>query len=620
MELKIFEMFLSIASFIIFRDPSVDIGLSYQLAEWLKLRQPRGEGFREEALNTRPPNRSDSFWPAILSLLAVGDLYGTVHLLKVHESSHMPSFAGVIELLEAFARLHSDIASLTEEISDTKISSILSPSTGSYRGGSAASRTVLNTLKHSWSSLNDAASTMSNHLQNNSEYFINNLLIVVDVLAGKDSGLAELKPYCDAWYHMLVPRLLYCDPFASTNEVKTPNKQSTVDDVGKHAKWCLGFYFGSTPDLTASDSLFYALLTKDLGQIAKGVGESFSNWWLLAHLLDLLQLASPFLETTGWIVSDDLNSSKGPAKSKISVQTLLELRNYSSIEYALSLANDHDLWPIAAFYLIQCEENFRNDGKGMNNPNGRDVASFLIRRAVCHFSNQETLTTALNVCKSLSLFECYSEICVGEANKTFAIARQLKSSEYELKGCKREWLFAAALSWAARGDFNAGRDTADSIASELLSSSSSKVLADLSKSLHIWESVYSSAVTLLTEASDTGDFPFLELIVRLYKLLKATPEDAVNLLGETCSSVISTGMLLDSKEKQTNLNGLIALEFRTILQNFESQPICNRFTDTFLLSLAKCCRDIANLPQKVVQANELNNLLMIIVRQSTSRC
>ena len=99
-----------------------------------------------------------------------------------------------------------------------------------------------------------------------------------ELLAGEEAAVERAAGRGETWYEWLVARLLYTSPTVRTYDLAVPGQQAVAR-------------FGGLAGMTTLDSVLLAALESDVPQVMRELCLTLDNFWLPAHLLDLLQHA-----------------------------------------------------------------------------------------------------------------------------------------------------------------------------------------------------------------------------------------------------------------------------------------------------------------------------------------
>jgi len=146
------------------------------------------------------------------------------------------------------------------------------------------------------------------------------LTSIAELLAGEEAAVERAAGRCETWYEWLVARLLYTSPTVRAYDLAVPGQQAVAR-------------FGGLAGMTTLDSVLLAALESDVPQVMRELCLTLDNFWLPAHLLDLLQHAGALGQQEGL--------GAGP-------------REFLLLELATSLCSHHSLWQVGLLYLDHC--------------------------------------------------------------------------------------------------------------------------------------------------------------------------------------------------------------------------------------------------------------------------
>ncbi|XP_014230395.1 nuclear pore complex protein Nup85 [Trichogramma pretiosum] len=140
--------------------------------------------------------------------------------------------------------------------------------------------------------------------------------------------LWEFSKYAEAWYELLVAKLLYTAPCC-----KQPELARYANTIGM--KW----QTVKKTSLLVLDNIYLALMESDLHQVIKEIQYMNDNGWFAAHLTDLLYHCGRL----NIVDKDQINVTDMLHESLI-------------LDYGSTMMGHHSLWQCGASYLEHCPE------------------------------------------------------------------------------------------------------------------------------------------------------------------------------------------------------------------------------------------------------------------------
>jgi nuclear pore complex protein Nup85 len=266
--------------------------LVHQLAEWVCWAGKEGEReCLQGILGHTPPDRHGDYWRMLYHLVLTGRLTEARNLLAHH------SAAGSMERV---------FSSMDELLCKAPM----------VRSSSSLTRAE---QQHSWQqwrreccSRRDAGDFVA----------LPQLQLLARVLCGDEDifNHPEVVASCGSWYELMVGRLLFTTPLViSTDYDLVYSAEASIKACG-HSSGPL-------------DTLLLAALRQNALEVVSLASSELSNWWLAAHLADLLQ-------------QRDALHTQPEYGSKLS--------EFLLVEYASSLLAHQSLWQLAMDYFSEC--------------------------------------------------------------------------------------------------------------------------------------------------------------------------------------------------------------------------------------------------------------------------
>jgi nuclear pore complex protein Nup85 len=259
-----------------------------QLIDWWQLRFVDYDRKARLVMKSPVPEQHESYWETVLYFTLQGRIDDVCHLLSLHSKSSDPLYRVIYDLLKSM------------------------PSYSRFTGQSVAE------FDMRWHKWHDSCRQC---LDDNTFITDENLLTICRILAGDDSVFTDLQDLLGTWYCFLISRLLYSNPTIHAT------------DLQYHAHACIDA-FGGLSKITHWDAILLAAIELDIHQVIRQCSSEFRNWWLVAHLTDLLHhlgTLEPHIHNFG-----------------------ASLREFLILEYASSLMSHHSLWQVGITYFEHC--------------------------------------------------------------------------------------------------------------------------------------------------------------------------------------------------------------------------------------------------------------------------
>ncbi|XP_068761276.1 nuclear pore complex protein Nup85-like [Montipora capricornis] len=261
----------------------------HHLLEWVQ--NGHADKYVGDILQHSIPHDSPSYWPAIYSLVLQGRVNHVRELLADHpdkQTGEYDDFESMDELLRKMPMYQLYMGQTLQEF----------------------------TMK--W---NHWQQECKHRLKNETYAGNPHLNTLCQILCGEEEVFDEMLEYCKTWYHLLVAKLLYCNPAIKSFDLQY-HTQSCIDK------------FGGNANLRNFDRILMSAFEFDVHAVIKESSDALGNWWFVAHLTDLLHHC-------GQLDTHHISHS-------------ISLREFLILEYAASLVSNHSLWRVAVDYLLQC--------------------------------------------------------------------------------------------------------------------------------------------------------------------------------------------------------------------------------------------------------------------------
>ena len=253
------------------------------LMELMQWHFPQPVETLNDVLTFEEPMEHPKFWDCVISLLFQGQISEAVALLKITpDGSELTSFLEKMPLLNNFSG-HS-----------------------------------LSEFKISWSMWQE------NCKQNleSTNFVIDQSVDILEILCGNLDVFIKYKDLAQTWYHLMTSYLLYTMPTV------------TVVTLHHQAKDMMGIY---KDYLSPLDEILFSAMEFDAHSVLTQCITQFkNNWWLSAHLADILYHAKQL---------DDTELQYG-----------CSLREYTLLHYASELIFHEDFWSIGMDYFMECKK------------------------------------------------------------------------------------------------------------------------------------------------------------------------------------------------------------------------------------------------------------------------
>ena len=278
---------------ILFLDISSPGVLMNQLLAWIRWHFPQNTRRAEEVLRSQDPVNHPSFWNAIYGFLIRGETDSAINFLELYsETNKSDQVMCLIEILRKMP-LYSH-GMLSHEV-DMR-----------WNIWSEEVKQILAT-----------------------GYFEEQIPLknILKILAGNDEALSAIRNEESTWYHLLVSKLLYTDPFLKSTELITLAEESL----------CAFGVRGQPADTT--DRVLLAAFNYDLMQVIRESCLFHDNWWFISHFVDLL--------------------NSGQQLQNHQIQDETKLRDFLILDYADGIMSHQSLWSMAIDYYDSCGDSGR---------------------------------------------------------------------------------------------------------------------------------------------------------------------------------------------------------------------------------------------------------------------
>lgn len=360
--LKIMELIWSLCE-LLFVEKLLPGTILLYLLKWCTLHFPEVDDrihLLTEDIGSNEPHTHPEYWNAFLSVLLQGRMTDAQNLLSMHPKYQTVNYDPFSSLDELIRKMPIFTANLGQSVGEFEMK---------WKHWQAECRV---------------------RLQEGDFDTYKELKLACRILCGEEQVFNELKHLTGTWYHMLISMLFYTQPMVTVTELQHCCKR-TVD--------C----FGGEGVLGPLDQILLSAFELDIYKVIKECSEHLSNWWLSAHLTDLLYHC-------GLVTQRSLNFGTN-------------LRESLLVEYAISLASHESLWLVVADYLYACPEN------------GLNYLNLFIERIP--LTSEKKASKVLRLCEKMGLIDLAQTIC-----RQMAV-RALKQNRL---GC--------ALTWSLRSNNN----------------------------------------------------------------------------------------------------------------------------------------------------------------------
>ena len=253
------------------------------LLELMAWHFPQADKMLSDILTCREPNEHENYWDCIISLLFQGRITEAITLLKASPDANV-----IIPLLEDMPLLQN------------------------FGGHS------LTDFKFSWTMWQENCKNMKDNLS-----FVNEECFdIVNIICGELDAFVKYKSLTHTWYHLMTSYLLYSAPTV------------TITGLCNYAKDMMDIFQDT---LTTLDNILLSIIEFDAHSvITQCISQFENNWWLVAHLADILHHAKQL---------DSTNLQYG-----------CSLREYVLLQYASELVFNEEFWSIGIDYFMVCEK------------------------------------------------------------------------------------------------------------------------------------------------------------------------------------------------------------------------------------------------------------------------
>jgi len=320
--LELQELIWSLVEILFIDAPSGGLILN-QLLEWIHQHFPTGERHAplilEDVASTASsddstaaaPEDSVHFWPAIMAFVLQGQLDRAREVLALH-SSHLLSDDKSPMMKEAL----NSVDELLRKM----------PLFSAYVGKSV---TEFDLRWQRWRE--ECQLRLAKGVFN----LDSKLELIVRILTGDENAFRsdEVMEISATWYNLLISKLLYTNPTIK------------AIDVQYHIRQAMDFFMVSTDQTpTAVDGILQAAFEFDLHTVVKDCCSHLPNWWMAAHLTDLLHHCGQL------DLSANASSVLDQRKYRCS------FREHILLEYPEGLLTHGSLWQVGVSYLDHCPQ------------------------------------------------------------------------------------------------------------------------------------------------------------------------------------------------------------------------------------------------------------------------
>ncbi|KAK2173727.1 hypothetical protein NP493_851g01059 [Ridgeia piscesae] len=233
-----------------------------QLLDWLHVHFVEYDQMALDLLKDEVPEENPNFWKVVYSFVLQGRTNDAIHILSTRPAQRSPAFVTIVALLRDMPQLRS-----TQMVAEFEMR---------WR----------HWQEQCQQRLEDGEFASDKHMET-----------ICRMLVGEDEVFVEQQEVLGNWYCMLISRLLY-----------------------QHPTFCIDAYGGHS-HMQPADNIILAAIEFDIHHVIKESSTTFSNWWFVAHITDLLHHCD-----------------------KLESQTLYfgaTMREFLLLEYATSLMSHH---------------------------------------------------------------------------------------------------------------------------------------------------------------------------------------------------------------------------------------------------------------------------------------
>ncbi|GAB5589407.1 hypothetical protein Unana1_04307 [Umbelopsis nana] len=341
--------------------------IAKEMVEWLNLTDKTALlKYDTQLIIHRPdPSGHPEFWEFVYKSILRGEtqvattLFG--HAIKTVTATSIKAINELISILNAMPEL--------------------------YRNYSTTAESKYVKKRSKWlKDIETFGESLQQNKQNDPSGLTAHMLTLLKMIAGDRNIILE---HSSNRHELIVAILLYTCPTTSRHDL--PDVVRIADQK----------FPASTTD--ASEEACRAFM---LGEIYEGIVACASeDWWLVAHLTDLFEMAELLESRSNLGLMVDVND--------------MELREYFILNYAQSLFSHSTLWEHALFYLNTCPTQ------------GWNWMSELVLRVPP--SNDATVSRLLKCCQRFQLHDQYKVICRVAAKRNVATKNFTKAVKYYQK-------------------------------------------------------------------------------------------------------------------------------------------------------------------------------------------
>lgn len=228
------------------------------------------------------------------------------------------------------------------------------------------------------------------------------LLSIVRLLSQDSDVYEQLASNCDSWYQLMVAYLLYTDPCIKETNLSELCRRSISIFKKNQSR------FNQVRDQSGDDfdEIIVAAFEYDLLQvIAYCCSHLDDNWWFVTHFVDLLHCSNQLK------IHDIIESDK--------------LRDTFLRDYAATLFDDEQLWPIGVSYLDSCSMS------------GVHFLEALLSRIPLDINNESRAHQVISIAGKRKLTSLVKSICILMARGWLSRTNRLDNDSIKVDKYKR---------------------------------------------------------------------------------------------------------------------------------------------------------------------------------------